>query len=115
MLTASSDRTARIWDAETGRQLIVLEGHEAYPGFAAFSPDGRTVVTAFLEPGARIWDAETGEQTAMLEGEGYGIFGAGARGASFSPDGRRVVVGYSDKTARIWDARDEAADRRAQA
>ena len=72
-------------------------------GFAAFSPDGRTVVTAFLEPGARIWNAETGKQVATLEGDGYGIFGSGARGASFSPDGRRVVVAFSDKTARIWD------------
>ena len=103
VLTASSDRTARIWDAETGRQTIVLEGHEAWPGFAAFSPDGRTVVTAFLETGARMWNAETGEQIGTLQGDGYGIYGSGVRGAWFSPDGRRVVVAISDKTARIWD------------
>ena len=38
IVTASYDKTARIWDAETGRELAVLKGHEDVVWSAAFSP-----------------------------------------------------------------------------
>ena len=46
IVTASADRTARIWDARTGAQLAVFSGHDARPISAAFSPDGTRLVIA---------------------------------------------------------------------
>ncbi len=46
VVTASGDKTARLWDAATGRELHVLRGHEDLVLSAQFSPDGKTVVTA---------------------------------------------------------------------
>ena len=40
MLTASSDKTARLWEAVTGKELAVLRGHEYEVYSAVFSPDG---------------------------------------------------------------------------
>ena len=56
IVTASEDRTARLWDAATGRELAVLRGHEDGVQSAAFSPDGARIVTASWDKTARIWD-----------------------------------------------------------
>jgi eukaryotic-like serine/threonine-protein kinase len=99
IVTASRDKTARIWDARTGAQLIVLHGHDRVTS-AMYSPDGMRIVTASFEGAARIWDARTGVELAVLPGQGTEIISAG-----YSPDGARIVTSGADKTARIWDAR----------
>ena len=65
-MTASADRTARLWDAATGRQLAVLHGHEDHVRWVAFSSDGAKVVTASSDNTARLWDAASGEELAVL-------------------------------------------------
>ena len=42
ILTGSDDKTARLWDAATGREIRRLEGHGAWVTSVAFAPDGRT-------------------------------------------------------------------------
>ena len=101
IVTASGDRTARLWDVETGKPIgEPLKGHEDVVWSAAFSPDGRRIVTASEDDTARLWDAETGKPIGEpLKGhEGQ------VRGAVFSPDGRRIVTASMDRTARLWDA-----------
>ena len=66
---------------------------------AAFSGDGKRVVTASLDKTARIWDAESGKEIAVLKGH----YGDRVLSAAFSGDGKRVVTASLDKTARIWD------------
>jgi WD40 repeat protein/TPR repeat protein len=97
--TASRDKTARIWDAATGRQLLLLSGHAGWVVTVAFSPDGRRIVTASRDKSARIWDAATGREMLALEGHAEPV-----TSAAFSPDGLRVVTTSTDKTARIWDS-----------
>jgi WD40 repeat protein len=57
IVTASWDKTARIWDAATGKEITVLRGHDDSVSSAAFSPDGMWIVTASWDKTARIWDA----------------------------------------------------------
>jgi len=99
VVTASFDRTARVWDAATGREVLQLVGHTDGLRCASFSPDGRRIVTAAHDKTARIWDARTGQQLVQLNGHTEGV-----RSAKFSPDGSRVVTSSYDLTARIWDA-----------
>ena len=62
IVTASEDKTARLWDAETGKPIgEPLKGHEGAVSSAAFSPDGKRIVTASADKTARLWDAETGK------------------------------------------------------
>ena len=67
-MTASDDQTARIWDAESGKEIAVLKGHTEPVWSAAFSGDGKRVVTASEDNTARIWDAESGKEIAVLKG-----------------------------------------------
>ena len=68
IVTASGDKTARIWDAATGKEITVLRGHENEVTSAAFSPDGTRIVTASEDKTARIWDAATGKEITVLRG-----------------------------------------------
>jgi len=99
IVTASDDKTARIWDARTGAELAVLSGHRGGINSAAYSPDGGRIVTASNDKTARIWDARTGAPLAVLSGHGDRILSA-----AYSPDGNRIVTASNDKTARVWDA-----------
>jgi len=60
IVTASADKTARIWDAATGKVIEVFRGHDSQVYSAAFSPDGARVVTASGDKTARLWDVKTG-------------------------------------------------------
>ena len=99
IVTASLDKTARVWDAATGQPIgEPLKGHEDLVYSAAFSPDGKRIVTASWDKTARVWDTgqPIGEPLRGHEGRVYS--------AAFSPDGKRVVTASLDKTARVWDA-----------
>jgi WD40 repeat protein len=51
------DFAIRIWDAEDGRELLVLRGHTAGVLCCAFSPDGHRLVSGSIDGTARLWDA----------------------------------------------------------
>ena len=61
LVTASDDRTARLWEAGTGKELAVLRGHEGRVNSAAFSADGRRVVTASEDYTVRLWEVAHGQ------------------------------------------------------
>ncbi|HEV2958119.1 MAG TPA: TIR domain-containing protein [Xanthobacteraceae bacterium] len=95
IVTASPDKTARIWDAVTSRQLAVLGDHESPVWGATFSPDGRRVITHTMEDMGRLWSSETGKLIAPFNK---------AKTVAFSSDNARIVTTTSDRTARLWDA-----------
>jgi WD40 repeat protein/tRNA A-37 threonylcarbamoyl transferase component Bud32 len=96
LLTVAGER-ARVWDAGTVRPRRVLQGHHGAIHTAAFSPDGRLVVTASEDETARLWDAETGAEQSTLLGHDGAV-----RCACFRPDGRVVATASADGTARLW-------------
>src|SRR4029079_1641120 len=61
VITFSSDKTARIWDRETGRELTAPLRHDDTVYSADFSPDGKRIVTGSGDKAARIWDTGTGQ------------------------------------------------------
>ena len=61
LATASSDKTARLWDAATGQPRGKPLKHEGAVYAVSFSPDGRTLATASADKTARLWDAATGQ------------------------------------------------------
>ena len=87
MLTASGDKTARLWEAESGKLLATFQGHTGPVTSAVFSPDGRRVLTASGDKTARLWEAESGKLLATFQGHTGAVWSA-----VFSPDGRRVLT-----------------------
>ena len=58
VVTASADKTARVWDAASGQLLTSLEGHTGWVTSAVFSPDpdGQRLVTTSRDGTAKVWD-----------------------------------------------------------
>jgi len=91
------DKTARIWNAVSGREERRLVGHTEQVTSAVFSPVGKKIVTTSEDKTARIWDAESGKELQKLVGHSWHV-----NSASFSPDGKRIVTA-SSKIVRIFD------------
>jgi dipeptidyl aminopeptidase/acylaminoacyl peptidase len=99
VVTASKDRTARLWDATSGKPIGEPMKHDNEVWSAHFSPDGQRVVTASADKTARVWDASSGKPIgAPMKHENDVL------SAKFSPGGQRVVTASKDGTARLWDA-----------
>ena len=98
LATGSEDRTARLWDAQTGRLLLPCAGHSGPVTGVAFSPDGTRLATASADKTARLWDARTGQLLREFKGHVGSL-----SGVTFSPDGARLATGSQDRTARLWD------------
>jgi WD40 repeat protein len=87
LATASSDLTAKVWDAATGNERLTLRGHKSWVLGVAFSPDGRRLATGSEDDTARIWDASSGKTLFTLAEHTDKIFGV-----AFSPDGARLAT-----------------------
>ena len=98
LATGSWDKTAKVWDAETGKELLTLSGHKAAVFSVAWSPDGKRLATGSMDKTAKVWDAETGKELLTLSGHSEPV-----RSVAWSPDGKRLATGSNDKTAKVWD------------
>ena len=93
--TAAADGTARIWDAETGRPLHVLNSNGRMRS-AHFSPDGTVLVTTSSDGNMHRWDAETGARLA-----GSRRYGGDVIDAQFSPDGDWLAVAAQERATTL--------------
>lgn len=100
IVSGSDDETVRVWDIETGAQVLgPLVGHVDYVSSVAISPDGRRIASGSGDETVRVWDVETGAQVlSPFEGHTGWV-----NSVVFSPDGRHVVSGSHDCSIRIWE------------
>lgn len=102
---AALDNLAKVWDAETGTQLLELIGHQGPVQSVAFSPDGKRIVTGSRDRTVKVWDVRTGAILVDLRGHTGSV-----QSVEFSSDGTSIATGSGgdgDKPgeAYLWDAR----------
>ncbi len=66
---------------------------------AAFSPDGKTLISGARDKNLRLWDAATGQPLRTLQGHTDWV-----TAVAFSPDGKTLLSGARDNTLHLWDA-----------
>lgn len=106
MLTASWDRSIRVWDLETGKENRVFAGVRDPVRCVAVSPDGKTLAAGHYKdlgnrhgPGiVRLWDIASGNEIRSFEGHTEEV-----AAIAFSPDGKIVLSAGYDKNMRLWD------------
>jgi len=105
VLTASLDKTARLWDRD-GTPRAVLVGHEDRIYKASFSPgDGRWMQTASRDGSIRLWKRPAAKESGFRTLSTYLPLQAdlgGVADAMFSPDGHYLAGAYWENAALLW-------------
>ena len=65
IVTASQDQTVKIWNAETGQEILTLTGHDGGVTSAFYSPDGQRIVTASQDQTVRLYTTNIDELLAI--------------------------------------------------
>ncbi|KAK5107363.1 hypothetical protein LTR62_001343 [Meristemomyces frigidus] len=106
LATGSGDKTARIWDCDTGTPLHTLKGHTGWVLAVAWSPDDKILATGSMDNTVRLWDPEKGTPLGgPLKGHTKWITSVCWEPYHLREPGRpRLASASKDYTVRIWDA-----------
>ena len=100
--TSAADRTIKIWEVASGKEILTLRGHSRTVRSIAFSASGGLVASASFQWSSdapkgelMVWDVTTGkERLALKDFGGFPV-------VAISPDGKQIAAGY--RNVRLWD------------
>ena len=97
----SEDKSVRLWEVATGRELAAFHGHTHFVYALAFHPDGRRILSGSLDGTVKVWDAVTSRPIVF---RGHSIW---VSKVAFSRDGRRVLLRNHDPAHTTRRRRDQ--------
>lgn len=100
VVTASSDQTAKLWDAVSGAELQTFSQHTGPLYCLAVSADGRTMITGAQDNTVRVWDLPLSHPIRRVTAPGAAVMDI-----AFSPDGTMLLAGSADHSVRLIDLR----------
>lgn len=101
----AQDTTARVWDAATGEEILVIHGHTRAVWRGDWSPDGARIVTSSHDDTTRVWDARNGNELLSLSTP-TDMFAL----VEWSPDGRYIAVGGREMKSEVWRVMQSSAE-----
>jgi WD40 repeat protein len=101
-ISASNDKTLKVWDLESGTELLTLRGHKDFVTDVAITPDGKRAVSCsgkailLRDNTLKIWDLESGMPTKTLFGHSREV-----HAVAVTPNGDQVLSASGDGTLII--------------
>lgn len=96
LITGSYDRTARVWNLETGKEMMCLKGHTR--AVRALQFDDAKLITGSMDRTVKVWNWRTGKCIRTLEGHTDGV-------VCLNFDGNVLASGSVDTTIKVWNFR----------
>lgn len=103
--SGSFDKTIRLWDRSSLREVRRLNIYGDSVSSLVFSPDGRLLASAsyrisppFTGSTLSLWEVASGQELRRFTGHTRWVMSI-----AFSPDGKLLASGSDDGTARLWD------------
>ncbi|MEM9326299.1 MAG: caspase family protein [Bacteroidota bacterium] len=104
LITGSRDKSAKLWEIATGREVRTYLGHEHTINDLDMGPKSKTFATSSADNTAKVWDIESGELTFTTpKMEKY------MTAVAFSPDGKWLATGGYMGEVLIWDLKTQQA------
>ncbi|NCR78281.1 MAG: protein kinase [Microcystis aeruginosa K13-06] len=98
LASGSDDKTIKIWEVATGKELRTLTGHSSGVLSVVYSPDGRYLASGSADKTIKIWEVAKGKELRTLTGHSDRV-----RSVVYSPYGRYLASGSWDKTIKVWE------------
>ncbi len=86
-------RHIKLWDAQSGKELMTLKGHSAVVTSVAFSPDGQWIASGSWDKTIKLWDVQTGKELKSFPHSGP------VQSVAYRPDGQWIASGSADGSA----------------
>lgn len=101
LAAASQDKTAKVWEWATGKELWTLKDHSDAVMRVVFAPDGKSLYTASQDKNVRRFNLDDGKLMRQFSGHNEGV---GA--LALSPDGNRLISAGTEPQLRWWNIGD---------
>jgi WD40 repeat protein len=92
------DRTIKLFEVATGREIMTLRDHSDTVYGLATSPDGKMLASGSADRAVKVWDVASGKRLHTLSDSTDWVYPV-----AWSPDGKHVAAGSVDKSIRIWE------------
>jgi TIR domain/WD domain, G-beta repeat len=97
LFSGGLDRTIKVWNLSTGKEIRTLTGHDNGVYCVAISPDGQRLVSGSEDNTIKVWNLSTGREMRTLIGHTSLI-----KDVAISPDRRTLVSASADETIKVW-------------
>ena len=110
LASGSEDETIKLWEVNSGREILTMFGHSGYVNSVTFSPDGKILASASDDKTIKLWEVKTGKLLCILGDWSLGEYFGHSRGVTaiaFSPDGKTLASAGKDKEIKVWQLGDD--------
>ncbi|PVU92372.1 hypothetical protein BB561_003867 [Smittium simulii] len=100
-MSASWDKTLRLWNLNTGKTIRQFNGHKSDVLSVSFSPDNRQIVSGSRDKTIKLWNT-LGECKYTVQEEGHSDW---VSNVCFSPNSASpiIVTAGWDRVVKVWD------------
>jgi WD40 repeat protein len=98
LASAGTDKTIHLWNAETLKPRLKLDGHAGPVNSLSFNARGNRLASAGWDGQVRLWDVAAGKLERQWNGHRGDIWAI-----AYSPDGTKLATGGTDGAVKIWD------------